>query len=128
MNQFSLCNIKIKDKKLLYFSGSPPPAAAAPSKQIQMGAPSAYTDIPLTNMRSVIAKRLIESKTTIPHYYVFQNCCVDKLIDLRKKWNKKLEKQKVRLSINDFIMKAVACASMRVPEVNSSWTGNAIRQ
>lgn len=104
------------------------PAAGRPSapKGAKYG-PSTYTDVDLTNMRSIIAKRLLESKTTIPHYYEFQNCNVTNLIKMREKWNKKLEKQKIKLSINDFIMKATAAASMMHPDVNAAWMGHAIR-
>ncbi|XP_033161471.1 dihydrolipoyllysine-residue acetyltransferase component of pyruvate dehydrogenase complex, mitochondrial isoform X3 [Drosophila mauritiana] len=100
------------------------PAAAAPAK----AAGTRYEDIPVTNMRAVIAKRLLESKTQLPHYYVTVQCQVDKLLKFRAKVNKKYEKQGARVSVNDFIIKAVAIASLRVPEANSAWMDTVIRK
>ncbi|XP_017060458.1 dihydrolipoyllysine-residue acetyltransferase component of pyruvate dehydrogenase complex, mitochondrial isoform X3 [Drosophila ficusphila] len=104
-----------------------PAAAAAPAKGPK-AAGARYEDIPVTNMRAVIAKRLLESKTQLPHYYVTVECQVDKLLKFRAKVNKKYEKQGARVSVNDFIIKAVAIASLKVPEANSAWMGTVIRQ
>lgn len=90
--------------------------------------PGSYVDIPVSNIRGVIAKRLLESKQQIPHYYVTVQCSVDKLLKFREKVNKKLEKQKKKVSVNDFIIKAAATACRHVPETNSYWMGNVIRQ
>ena len=68
-----------------------------------------YVDIELSNMRKVIAKRLVFSKTTIPHSYITANCVVDKVVELRKQMISNNQK----VSINDFITKAVAL-SLRV--------------
>ncbi|KMY88765.1 dihydrolipoyllysine-residue acetyltransferase component of pyruvate dehydrogenase complex, mitochondrial isoform X1 [Drosophila simulans] len=103
------------------------PAAAAPAKAPK-AAGTRYEDIPVTNMRAVIAKRLLESKTQLPHYYVTVQCQVDKLLKFRAKVNKKYEKQGARVSVNDFIIKAVAIASLRVPEANSAWMDTVIRK
>lgn len=65
-------------------------------------------------MRKTIAKRLLESKQFIPHYYLTQDVNVDALQKVRSKYNKKLEKSKVKLSVNDFIIKAVAVATQKV--------------
>ncbi|KAH8255755.1 hypothetical protein KR038_010014 [Drosophila bunnanda] len=100
------------------------PAAAAPAK----AAGARFQDIPVTNMRAVIAKRLLESKTQLPHYYVTVQCQVDKLLKFRAAINKKHEKQGARVSVNDFIIKAVAIASLKVPEANSAWMDTVIRQ
>ncbi|XP_017153810.1 dihydrolipoyllysine-residue acetyltransferase component of pyruvate dehydrogenase complex, mitochondrial isoform X1 [Drosophila miranda] len=100
-------------------------AKAAPAK----AAPGArYKDIPVTTMRAVIAKRLLESKTQLPHYYVTVQCQVDNLLKFRAKVNKKYEKQGARVSVNDFIIKATAIASLKVPEANSAWMDSVIRQ
>lgn len=109
-------------------AGAAPAAPAAKQKSAVVPAGAAYIDIPLTNMRSVIAKRLLESKTTVPHYYVTIDINIDKLLALRQKINKKLEKQGPKVSVNDFIVKATALASLVHPEVNSAWMGTAIRQ
>lgn len=87
-----------------------------------------YVDIPLTGIRATIAKRLLESKTTIPHYYLKMTCNVENLMKMRTNYNKKSEKTGIRVSVNDFMIKACAYACTKVPEVNSAWMGNAIRQ
>lgn len=86
-----------------------------------------YVDVPVSNTRAIIAKRLLESKVTIPHYYLTVDINVDKLTALRAKFNKNLEKDGVKLSFNDFVVKATALASKKVPEANSSWHGSFIR-
>lgn len=99
---------------------------AAQAPVIPPGA--AYVDIPVSNVRGVIAKRLLESKNSIPHYYLTVDCNVDKILELRARFNKSLEKSGSKLSVNDFIIKAAAIACKKVPEVNSAWLGNVIRQ
>ncbi|XP_017099179.3 dihydrolipoyllysine-residue acetyltransferase component of pyruvate dehydrogenase complex, mitochondrial [Drosophila bipectinata] len=107
----------------------PAAAAAAPSAApARAPAGARYQDIPVTNMRAIIAKRLLESKTELPHYYVTVQCQVDKLLKFRALVNKKYEKKGVRVSVNDFIIKATAIASLKVPEANSAWMGQVIRQ
>lgn len=100
--------------------------SAPPAPVMQPGA--AYVDIPVSNVRGVIAKRLLESKNSIPHYYLTVDCNVDKALELRANWNKSLEKSGSKLSVNDFVIKAAAIACKKVPEVNSAWLGNVIRQ
>jgi len=84
----------------------------------------------LTTMRSVIAKRLFESKTTIPHFYLEIEVDAKPLFDLRAQLNDSLGKLNppVKLSLNDFVLKAAAEAVRRVPGVNASFEGDAIRQ
>jgi len=103
-------------------SGAPIPAMTP------VPAGATYVDIPVTNIRGVIAKRLLESKLTIPHYYVTIDLNAEKIVNLRTRMNKKLEKSGVKLSLNDFIIKALALASVKVPEANSSWQNTFIRQ
>lgn len=101
--------------------------AAAPS--IPPPAPGArYIDIPLSNMRAMIAKRLLQSKITIPHYQLSVDVNVDKISKLRSTFNKQLEKDGVKLSLNDFIIKAAALACRKVPAANSAWMDTFIRQ
>lgn len=88
---------------------------------------AAYVDVPVSNTRGIIAKRLLESKITIPHYYLTVDINMEQITKLRKKFNKKLEKDGVKLSVNDFVIKACALACRKVPETNSSWMGNFIR-
>jgi len=86
-----------------------------------------YTDIPHTNVRKVIAQRLLQSKQTIPHYYLSVDCSIDEVMKVRAQLNAKLD-EKEKLSVNDFIVKASALALRKVPAVNSSWMDTAIRQ
>ncbi|PIA15346.1 pyruvate dehydrogenase [Coemansia reversa NRRL 1564] len=107
------------------------PAAAAPAPAPASAAPAVagvgYTDIPLTNMRKVIATRLTEAKSTIPHYYLQQTITMDSVNKLRKSLNTAANGA-YKLSVNDFVIKAAASALRDVPEVNSSWQGDVIRQ
>jgi len=86
---------------------------------------SGYTDIPLNMMRKITAKRLTESKQEIPHFYLTVDCTIDSLLALRADLNTKLEGEK--LSVNDFIIRAVALALIKVPEANVSWQETALR-
>jgi len=83
-------------------------------------------DRPLSNMRQVIAKRLVDSKTTIPHYQVTFTFNMDPLLDLRTTLNAQLEKQGVKLSVNDFLVRACALAIRQHPEFNAVWGGDKI--
>ncbi|GBG65946.1 hypothetical protein CBR_g54237 [Chara braunii] len=88
-----------------------------------------YTDIPHTQIRKITASRLLMSKQTIPHYYLSVDACLDRLNEVRAKLNaKQAETGGKKLSINDFVIKATALALRRVPEVNSSWQDDVIRQ
>ena len=83
--------------------------------------------VPVSTMRGMIAKRLLESKTQIPHFYLDIEIDADPLLALRTQLNTGLEKEGVKLSVNDFILKASAEALRRVPAANASWEGTAIR-
>ncbi|GAV07362.1 hypothetical protein RvY_17201 [Ramazzottius varieornatus] len=87
-----------------------------------------YEDIPLTNMRQVIAKRLLQSKQTVPHYYLSVDIVLDEVLRLRTELNSMLEKEKVKLSVNDFVIKASALACKKIPQANSAWMDSFIRQ
>ncbi len=86
----------------------------------------AYVEMPLNNMRKVIAKRLTESKQTVPHFYLTVDCNLDALLKLRSDINARLEDAKI--SVNDFIVRATALALMQVPASNASWHDTHIRQ
>ncbi|KAH8120408.1 dihydrolipoamide acetyltransferase [Phellopilus nigrolimitatus] len=104
---------------------TPAAGAAAPA------APSEdYVDIPVSNMRRTIGTRLTQSKQDIPHYYLTVSIDMSKVSKLREVFNKTLgEKDKAaKLSVNDFILKAVSCALVDVPEANSAWLGETMRQ
>ena len=71
-----------------------------------------YSDIPNSQIRRITAKRLLESKQTVPHYYLTIDCRVDKLVQLRQQLNAGLAKDGKKLSVNDFVVKASAQASL----------------
>ncbi|WP_192856738.1 2-oxo acid dehydrogenase subunit E2, partial [Manganibacter manganicus] len=93
-----------------------------------------YELVPHDNMRKTIARRLVEAKSTIPHFYLTLDCELDALLALRKQLNgaapmKKTEHGEVpayKLSVNDLIIKAMAMALMAVPDANASWTESAM--
>jgi pyruvate dehydrogenase E2 component (dihydrolipoamide acetyltransferase) len=99
-----------------------------PKKQTIMtfDGPTEFEKIALTGMRKVIAQRLVESKQTVPHFYLTVECEVDQLLELRKQVND--GQSDVKVSVNDLIIKACAAALMKVPEANASWAGDHIRQ
>jgi len=86
---------------------------------------SSYVTIAHTGMRRAIARRLTESKSTVPHFYVSADCKVDALLELRAKIN---ESSVVRISVNDIVVKAVASALMDVPEANVIFTAEAMHK
>ncbi|KAL9657557.1 hypothetical protein ABK040_000984 [Willaertia magna] len=92
------------------------------------GTTTQYIDIPVTQIRKVIAERLLESKRNIPHYYLTVEIEVDELLKARETLNKAGVKRGFKLSVNDFLVKAASLAMRKVPEVNSSWQDTFIRQ
>lgn len=103
------------------------PAAPAP-RAVAATLPAANATlatrrIPLSNMRRVIAQRLVESKSTIPHYQVTTDVDMEPLDTLRKQLNAQLATQGVKLSVNDFLVKACALAMHQHPYINSRWSG-----
>lgn len=88
---------------------------------------NSYIDEPVTSMREVIARRLLESKTTVPHYYLESEIVMDKVTALREKLNG-IKDAKTKISFNDIFIKAAALALIDVPEVNSQWHGTYIRK
>ncbi|XP_065574509.1 dihydrolipoyllysine-residue acetyltransferase component of pyruvate dehydrogenase complex-like [Artemia franciscana] len=95
---------------------------------IAQGGAAEYVDLPVSNIRGVIAKRLLQSKQTIPHYYLSVDVNMDAVMKLREELNKHVEKDGYKLSVNDFVIKASALACKKVPEANSSWQDTFIRQ
>ena len=108
-----------------------PAAAAAAAAAYPSGFPMgdvSYLDADTSSMRKVIAKRLQQSKQEIPHYYLTVECNMDSIMKLRQEINKTYEKEGIKLSVNDFIIKATALASKRVPQCNSAWMDTFIRE
>ena len=93
-------------------------AASAPVGQVS------YEEVPVSQMRKAIAKRLAESKFSAPHFYVTMAIDMDKAVESRAKLN---EVSPVKISFNDIVLKAVAVALKQHPAVNSSWLGDKIR-
>ncbi|UWF67881.1 MULTISPECIES: pyruvate dehydrogenase complex dihydrolipoamide acetyltransferase [unclassified Brucella] len=103
------------------------PAAApaeASSKAFPVGI-GEYEAVPHTSMRRTIARRLLEAKTTVPHFYLNVDCEIDALLALRSQINEKREGS-TRISVNDFVIKASAAALRRVPDANVIWTDEAL--
>jgi pyruvate dehydrogenase E2 component (dihydrolipoamide acetyltransferase) len=123
-------------------AAAPAPAASAPAQPAQAAAamPTGPTaeqvkkmyegreteEIALDGMRRTVAERLTEAKQTIPHFYLRRSVTLDPLLALRKELNAKLEGRGVKLSVNDFIIKACALALQEVPDANAVWAGDRI--
>lgn len=101
------------------------PAVAPGSAIAKQEYSSSYVTVPHSGMRRAIARRLTESKTTVPHFYVTADCKVDSLLELRKRIN---ESSPVKISVNDIVVKAVASALMDVPEANVIFTPEAMHK
>jgi len=86
---------------------------------------SSYSTVPHTGMRRAIARRLTESKSTVPHFYVTADCKVDALLELRANIN---QSSSVKISVNDIVVKAVASALMDVPDSNVVWNAEAMHK
>ena len=84
-----------------------------------------YEDLPVTQMRKTIAKRLAESKFTAPHFYLTKEIKMDAVMDARKRMN---EYSESKISVNDLVVKATALALKKHPNINSSWLGDKIRR
>ena len=85
-----------------------------------------FEEVSLDGMRKVIAARLGEAKQTIPHFYLRRDIVLDELLRFRSQANKQLETRGVKLSVNDFIIKACALALQTVPDANAVWAGDRI--
>ena len=86
----------------------------------------AFEEVPLDNMRKTIAARLTEAKQTIPHFYLRRDIELDNLLAFRSQLNKKLEAKGVKVSVNDFVIKACALALQDVPDCNAAWAGDRV--
>ena len=119
-------------------ASAPAVTPAPPSSVEQISAPTApvgpaddaalppYEDMPTSSIRKVIAKRLSDSKQTIPHFYLTVDCVLDNLLALRRDLNARSDAY--RLSVNDFVIRAVAIALRKVPDANAMWAGDSIRK
>ena len=109
-------------------AGAPAPVQAPSDEKIRaLFEPGSYEVVPHDNMRRIIAQRLVQAKTTIPHFYLTVTCTIDKLLAAREDINSTAPKgedgkPKWKLSVNDFVIKAMALALIRVPDANVTWT------
>jgi pyruvate dehydrogenase E2 component (dihydrolipoamide acetyltransferase) len=103
-----------------------PAPTPAPAPAIEGGAP--FAEEKLSGVRKVIARRLTESKQTVPHFYLTIDIRLDSLLELRAQLNKSLEPDGVKLSVNDLLIKALARALIRVPQCNVSYHGDTLRR
>jgi pyruvate dehydrogenase E2 component (dihydrolipoamide acetyltransferase) len=116
-------------------STSAAPAAGAitatgPSTEqvIKMYEGRTFKEVKLDGMRKIIASRLTEAKQTVPHFYLRRDIELDALLKFRSQLNKTLEPRGVKLSVNDFIIKACALALQEIPEANAVWAGDRVLQ
>jgi len=105
-------------------AGTAAPAAAPQGGAMVAGVQS--VEVPVTTMRGVIAKRLVESKQQIPHYQVTMKFAMDAILAMRGQLNEQLAAMEVKLSVNDFVVRACALAMARNPFFNASWAGDRI--
>jgi pyruvate dehydrogenase E2 component (dihydrolipoamide acetyltransferase) len=134
-----------RDVKAALAGGSAPRAITAPTPSAapqlatgmadsvvkQLFEAGSYEEVPHDSMRKTIARRLLESKQTVPHFYVTADIELDALLKAREEINANAPKgadgkPSYKLSVNDFIIKALAIALIRVPEANVTWTENAM--
>ena len=104
---------------------SAPPEAMADERVFALYEPDSYDIAPHDNMRKTIAKRLVESKATVPHFYLTIDCNLEKLLAARQELNARAPKEGrsvYKLSVNDFVIKAMALALRDVPLANATWT------
>ena len=108
-------------------AATPSPSISAPvfakEQVLALAGNPPYSEKPHSSMRRVIARRLAESKQTVPHFYLTVDCAIDELLKIRKELNGKTE---TRISVNDFVIRAAALALRKVPAANASWSDDAI--
>ena len=110
-------------------AATPAPAPSVSADAIaKIYADRDFTEIPLDGMRKTIAARLTEAKQTIPHFYLRRDIKIDNLLSFRGQLNKQLEARGIKLSVNDFIIKACALALQTVPAANAVWAGDRVLQ
>ena len=103
---------------------TPVPTTTVPTTALEPAQALRSGTVPLTGIRQTIARRLVEAKATIPHYQVTVTFSMDSILSLRKTLNEQLVEQGVKLSVNDFLVRACALAIHHHPEFNASWGGD----
>ena len=117
--------VRIDVERAQAVAPAPAPVAAPPAAAPAGSGASAFTEVPHSSMRRTIARRLAESKSTIPHFYLTVECRMERLLALRAEINAAASR---KISVNDFIVRAVAVALREVPQANVGWTDTAMRQ
>ncbi len=107
-------------------AAAPTPSGPSGDAISKMYADREYEEISLDGMRKTIAARLTEAKQTVPHFYLRRDIQLDALMAFRAQLNKQLEPRGVKLSVNDFIIKACALALQEVPDANAVWAGDKV--
>lgn len=102
------------------------PTGMSSDQVIKMFEGRDFEEVKLDGMRKTVAARLTEAKQTIPHFYLRRDIRLDALLKFRGQLNKQLESKGVKLSVNDFIIKACALALQEVPDANAVWAGDRI--
>jgi pyruvate dehydrogenase E2 component (dihydrolipoamide acetyltransferase) len=118
---------RIQAQDVRGFQAPPQPSIAVGNAIASLYREGSYDIEPVTGMRRIIAERLVQSKQTVPHFYLTVTCDLGKLLEVRERLNERApqggDKQPAwKLSINDFIIKALALALQRVPAANVTWT------
>ena len=109
-------------------ASSSAPTGMATETVLKMYADREYEELPLDGMRKTIAARLSEAKQTIPHFYLRREIKLDALLKFRADLNAQLADRNIKLSVNDFIIKACALALQQVPAANAVWAGDRVLQ
>ena len=105
-----------------------PPSGPNTQQIIKMYEGRKFQEIKLDGMRKIIASRLTEAKQTVPHFYLRRDIELDTLLKFRTQLNNTLELRDIKLSVNDFIIKACALALQQIPEANAVWAGDRVLQ
>jgi pyruvate dehydrogenase E2 component (dihydrolipoamide acetyltransferase) len=108
--------------------GVSPAVGAFGGSREQRGPEVAFEDVPLSQMRKTIAKRLVESLGPVPHFFLRITVDMSRILEARKRLNLILDAEGEKVSINDFVLRATAQALFRHPEVNAQWNGDSVRR
>ncbi|NKB50232.1 MAG: pyruvate dehydrogenase complex dihydrolipoamide acetyltransferase [Alphaproteobacteria bacterium] len=112
-----------------YAGGTAPAVAATPSATptAPIAGETPYDLVPVNNIRKVVARRLTESKQSVPHFYMTVDCEIDALLGVRADLNGRAKDGEFKISVNDMIIKACGVALMQVPAANASWSDDGIK-
>ncbi|WP_341861047.1 pyruvate dehydrogenase complex dihydrolipoamide acetyltransferase [Gymnodinialimonas sp. 57CJ19] len=105
-------------------AGGSMPTGPSAEQVLKMYEGREFEEVKLNGMRKTVAARLTEAKQTIPHFYLRRDIQLDALLKFRSQLNKQLESRGVKLSVNDFVIKACALALQQVPDANAVWAGD----